>query len=31
MEWPNIVEQKAPLSDSEEWKEVKNKYEMIER
>ena len=31
MEWPNIVEQKDPLPDSEEWKTVKGKFEMIER
>ena len=30
-QWPNIVEQKDPLPDSEEWKEVKGKFEMIER
>ena len=31
MEWPNIVEQKEPLPDSEDWKEVRGKFEMIER
>jgi len=31
MEWPNIVEQKNPLPDSDEWKEVKGKFEYIER
>ena len=31
MEWPNIVEQKDPLPDSEQWKEVKGKFDMIER
>ena len=31
MEWPNIVEQKNPLPDSEEWKEVKDKFKYIER
>ena len=30
-EWPNIVEQKDALSDADEWKEVKGKFEMIER
>ena len=30
-QWPNIVEQKDPLPDSEDWKEVKGKYDMIER
>ena len=27
----NIVEQKNPLPDSEEWKEVKGKFKYIER
>ena len=31
MEWPNIVEQKDPLPDSEQWREVKDKFDMIER
>ena len=31
LEWPNIVEQKEPMSDSDEWREVKGKFEMIER
>jgi ferredoxin len=31
MEWPNIVEQKDPLPDSDQWKEVEDKFEMIER
>ena len=31
VEWPNIVEQKDPLPDSEQWKEVKDKFDMIER
>ena len=31
MEWPNIVEQKDPLPDSENWKKVSDKFEMIER
>ena len=31
MEWPNIVEQKNPLPDSDDWKEVEGKFEMIER
>ena len=31
MEWPNIVEQKDPLPDSEQWKKVKDKFDMIER
>ena len=31
MEWPNIVEQKDPLPDSDRWKEVEDKFEMIER
>ena len=31
MEWPNIVEQKEPLPDSEEWKSVKGKFDLIER
>ena len=30
-QWPNIVEQKDPLPDSEDWKEVKGKFDMIER
>ena len=30
-QWPNIVEQKDPLPDSEDWKEVKGKFNMIER
>ena len=27
----NIVEQKDPLPDSEQWKKVKDKFDMIER
>ena len=31
MEWPNIIEQKAPLEDSDKWREVKNKIGYIEK
>ena len=31
MEWPNIVEQKNPLPDSDKWREVKGKFKYIER
>ena len=31
MEWPNIVEQKNPLPDSDEWEDVKGKFKYIER
>ena len=31
MECPNIVEQKNPLPDSDEWEGVKGKFEYIER
>ena len=31
MEWPNIVEQKNPLPDSDNWMEVKGKFKYIER
>jgi ferredoxin len=31
MEWPNIVEQKDPMEDSDKWREVKNKFDLIEK
>ena len=31
MIWPNITERKDPLSDAEEWAEVKDKLEHLER
>ena len=31
MEWPNIVEQKNPLPDSDEWKEVKGKFKYLHK
>ena len=30
-EWPNISEQKAPLKDEQEWRNVKNKIKHLER
>ena len=31
LEWPNITEQKDPLEDSDKWREIKNKIDLIER
>ncbi|MDA9064298.1 ferredoxin family protein [Pseudomonadales bacterium] len=31
MTWPNITERKDPLPDAEEWADVKNKLEHLER
>jgi len=30
-QWPSITKSKAPLSDAEEWKDIKNKLEQLER
>lgn len=30
-DWPEITESKAPLDDAEEWIDVENKLEMLER
>ncbi len=29
--WPNIAEQKDPLEDSDEWREVKGKLQYLEK
>ena len=30
-QWPTIIERKAPLPDAEEWREVKDKKQYLER
>jgi ferredoxin len=30
-QWPSITKSKTPLSDAEEWKDIKNKLEHLER
>ncbi|MEY3724965.1 MAG: hypothetical protein RLZZ365_900, partial [Pseudomonadota bacterium] len=30
-QWPSITKSKAPLGDAEEWKDVKNKLEHLEK